>query len=145
VRAATLLLLMMFLVPGANAAEDLTALAQQVRDAENAFAKSMADREVDAFAALIAPDAVFFGEKVLRGKDAVVAGWQAFFTGPTAPFSWKSESVEVLATGHLAHSSGPVFDAKGNRVGTFNSVWQRDSDGTWHVVFDKGCDACRCK
>jgi ketosteroid isomerase-like protein len=29
-------------------------------------------------------------------------------------------------------------------MGTFNSVWRRESDGSWKVVFDKGCDACDC-
>ena len=44
----------------------------------------------------------------------------------------------------LAHSSGPVFNPKGERVATFNSIWRRESDGRWKVVFDKGCDVCRC-
>jgi hypothetical protein len=37
-----------------------------------------------------------------------------------------------------------VFDPKGERVGTFNSIWRRDGDGKWKVVFDKGCDVCKC-
>ena len=137
-------LICLALIPRAHAAEDLTSLAQQVRDAETAFAKSMAQRDLGAFTKLLAPDAVFFGEGVLRGKDEVVAGWKGFFDGATAPFSWSSASVEVLASGTLAHSSGPVLDKNGNQVGTFNSIWRRDADGSWKVVFDKGCDACRC-
>ena len=128
----------------AFAAEDVNVLAQQVRTAENGFAKSMADRDIDAFASFLATDAVFFGEGALRGKDAVVAGWKALFEKAAAPFSWSSESVEVLDSGPLAHSSGPIIDAKGNRIGTFNSIWRRETDGSWKVVFDKGCDACRC-
>jgi ketosteroid isomerase-like protein len=129
----------------AIAADDIKALAQQVRVAENGFAKSMADRDLTAFASFIGADAVFFGDGALRGRDAVVAGWKAFFERPAAPFSWSSESVEVLDSGTLAHSSGPVLDPKGNRIGTFNSIWRREPDGSWKVVFDKGCDACRCK
>ena len=41
-------------------------------------------------------------------------------------------------------SSGPVHDPKGNRVGTFNSVWRRGGDGTWKVILDKGCPPCDC-
>jgi ketosteroid isomerase-like protein len=99
----------------------------------------------DRDAALVASDAVFFGDTALRGRQAVVSGWQRFFEGPDAPFSWSAESVEVLESGTLAHSSGPVLDRQGNRVGTFNSIWRREADGSWKVVFDKGCDACRCK
>ena len=119
--------------------------ADQVRAAETAFAKSMADRNSAAFAALIADEAVFFGGKgVNRGKAAVVADWKRFFDGAAAPFSWAPAEVEVLPSGNLGFTSGPVFDPKGTRIGTFNSVWQRQSDGSWKIVFDKGCPPCDC-
>ena len=47
--------------------------------------------------------------------------------------------VEVLDSGTLALSTGPVLDPDGRRVGTFSSVWRREADGAWLVVFDKGC------
>ena len=115
-------------------------LADQVRDAETAFATTMARRDLDGFASHVAVDAVFFGNnQVLRGRDTVVAGWKPFFEGARAPFSWAPESVEVLASGTLAFSSGSVRDAEGRQTATFNSVWRRDADGRWRVVFDKGC------
>jgi ketosteroid isomerase-like protein len=51
----------------------------------------------------------------------------------------------VIASGALAHSSGPVHDAAGRQIGTFNSIWRREPDGTWLVVFDKGCPVCNCE
>lgn len=130
---------------GGAAAADQTTLAKQVREAEQAFAATMAARDHAAFTKHLADDAVFFdGEKATRGKAAVAAAWKSFFEGPNAPFSWTPESVEVLDSGTLAYSSGPVLDPKGKRVATFNSVWRREADGTWRVVFDKGCIACAC-
>ena len=121
------------------------AATDQVRAAETAFAKSMADRNLAAFTALLADEAVFFGGKgVMHGKTAVAAGWKRFFDGAAAPFSWAPAEVEVLPSGTLGFTSGPVFDPKGNRIGTFNSVWQRQSDGSWKIVFDKGCPPCEC-
>lgn len=118
------------------AAEDL---AQQVRAAESAFARSMAERDHAAFVAHLADEAVFFsGRGVLRGKSAVAAGWKPYYDGPQAPFSWQPESIEVLDSGTLAHSSGPVFAPDGRRIATFNSVWRREADGRWRIVFDKG-------
>lgn len=125
-------------------AETREQLTQQVRDAENAFAATMAARDHKAFATFIAEDAVFFGNQAIRGKAAVVESWKRLYEKPDAPFSWRSEEVQVLDSGQLAHSSGPVFDPKGERVGSFNSIWRRDSDGKWKVVFDKGCDVCKC-
>lgn len=133
-------------VVGSARAETHEQLTQQVRDAENGFAATMAKRDHKAFATFIAEDAVFFGgeNRVYRGKKAVVDSWKGLYEKPDAPFSWRSESVEVIESGKLAHSSGPVFNPKGERMGTFNSLWRRESDGSWKVVFDKGCDACDC-
>jgi ketosteroid isomerase-like protein len=138
---ASLLALAFVTAARAETRDDLT---RQVRDAENGFAATMAARDHKAFATFIAEDAVFFGNEAIRGKAAVVQAWQGLYQKPDAPFSWRSESVEVLDSGKLAHSSGPVFNPKGERVGTFNSVWRRGSDGSWKVIFDKACDACNC-
>ena len=46
---------------------------------------------------------------------------------------------QVLDSGTLAISSGPVKDPDGNIIGTFNSIWRCRSDGSRRIVFDKGC------
>ncbi len=126
-------------------AESPQPVVDQVRAAETAFAKTMADRDFAAFGRFVADEAIFFGGKgAHRGKDAVLASWKPLYDGPQAPFSWKPETVEVLDSGTLAHSSGPVFDPDGKLVGVFNSIWRLEKDGQWRVVFDKGCDVCNC-
>lgn len=116
--------------------------AQQVRERETAFAKTMAERDFAAFGDFISEQAVFFaGNQPLRGRQAVLEGWQRFYTAPVAPFSWRPELVEVLPSGDLALSSGPVFDADGRCVGTFNSIWRREGD-VWKVIFDRGASSC---
>lgn len=121
--------------------------AQQVREAERAFAKTMADRDHAAFTSFLAEEAIFLGPKeALRGKQAVAAGWKRFFEGPKAPFAWDPERVEVVQSGNLAISTGPVTDpASGKRVGTFTTTWRRDADGKWRVVLDSGCPPCNCQ
>jgi len=127
-------------------AETNAELRDQVWKAETAFAKTMADRDHAKFTSFLADEAIFFGSKsVLRGKSAVADGWRKYFEGPAAPFSWGPERVEVLDSGTLAMSSGPVNDpASGERVSTFNSVWRREADGTWKIVLDNGCPQCEC-
>jgi ketosteroid isomerase-like protein len=118
-------------------------LTRQVRGAETAFARTMAERDLAAFASHLADESVFFArDKVLRGKEAILAGWKAYFEGPKAPFSWEPEQVEVLDSGTLALTSGPVRDSDGRPIGTFNSIWRRDNNGRWKIVFDKGCPPC---
>jgi ketosteroid isomerase-like protein len=116
-----------------------TAAAAVVEAREIAFAKTMADRDLDAFLTFVSPEAVFFaGNEPLRGRDAVARAWAPFFEGPVAPFSWHPDVVQVLDSGDLALSSGPVRGPDGEEVGRFNSIWRRDADGQWLVVFDKG-------
>jgi ketosteroid isomerase-like protein len=123
-------------MPTCTHAETIT---EQVWAAERAFARTMAERKLAAFAEFIADEAVFFsGTTALRGKGKVVEQWSPYFTGPQAPFSWEPDQVEVLASGTLALSTGPVRDPEGKIVARFNSIWRLDAPNTWRLVFDKG-------
>ena len=125
---------------------DLTLMGEQVRATETAFAASMAARDFNAFASFVADDATFVnGGKPLRGKAAVLMHWERFFRSPQAPFAWKPEIVEVLASGQLAYSEGPVSLPDGKVVARYVSTWRRDpSTGAWKVVLDNGYDTCDC-
>jgi ketosteroid isomerase-like protein len=129
----------------ASDAPALAALVQQVKDTESAFAETMAQRDFEGFVSFLSDEAIFFsGATPLRGKQMVADTWKPYYEGQDAPFSWKPEHVEVLESGTLAFSSGPVFDPQGTRVATFNSIWRREANGQWRIVFDKGNAACNC-
>ncbi|MFT3754886.1 MAG: nuclear transport factor 2 family protein [Pseudoxanthomonas sp.] len=116
-----------------------SSLQQQVFAAERAFAKSMADRNPEAFASFIAVEAIFFnGQTPLRGRAQVVSSWSPFFEGKVAPFSWEPDQVEVLDSGSLALSTGLVRNPEGKVIARFNSIWRQEAPGTWRVIFDKG-------
>jgi ketosteroid isomerase-like protein len=137
------LVLILCAAPLALPAASQAGLADQVRAAERAFAKSMADRDHAAFVSHLAEEAVFFGSQgVSRGRAAVAEAWKPLFEGAKAPFSWEPERVEVLDSGTLGYSSGPVRDPAGKTIGTYNSVWRKEADGTWKIVFDCGCPPC---
>jgi len=124
-------------------AADIAALKQQVIETEASFAATMASRDFDRFASFVATDAVFFSRTdVLRGKSAVLAAWKTDFSDKTAPFSWAPGVVEVLESGDLALSSGPVYDRAGKQVATFTSIWRLENDKHWRIVFDKGNPVC---
>lgn len=123
----------------AQAQANLEAARAEVFAAERAFARSMAERDFVGFGRHVAADTVFFGGRgVQRGRDAVLAAWKVFFDGPDAPFSWAPDQVEVLDSGQLALSTGPVRNPQGQVIARFNSIWAHEADGRWRVVFDKG-------
>lgn len=120
-------------------------LSKKVSDVETAFAKTMADRDFEGFVSFLSEEAVFFGGKsARRGKATVAAAWKYLYDGPAAPFSWKPEKVEVLDSGTLALSTGPVFTPDGKQSGTYSSIWRLEADGKWRIIFDQGCPACNC-
>jgi ketosteroid isomerase-like protein len=127
-----------------NAQEpNLEQLRQQVEDTERAFAATMADRDHDAFTSFLSDEAVFFsGETPLRGKQQVADAWKPYFEDPDAPFSWEPRQVEVLDSGTLALSTGPVSDPGGKQFATFTSIWRLETSGKWRIIFDKGNRAC---
>lgn len=139
IRTAAALILLSAL---SAAAADIPALEKELRTVETAFAQTMGDRDHDAFRTFLADDVVFTDESHrLDGPEAVAAAWAPFFENEAAPFSWSPELVVVVAGGELGLTSGPVFNAAGERVATFNSVWRREAAG-WRIVLDRGCGWC---
>jgi len=133
-----------FLLFGTALSAQPAGRADEVRRTEIAFAKTMADRDLAGFRSFLSKEAVFIGEHVLRGPDAVAAAWKRYFEAPEAPFTWAPDQVEVLDSGTIALSSGPVRDPSGKRTGTFTSVWRREAGGKWKIILDKGCPPCEC-
>jgi len=129
-----------------DAASAATAAAvKQVIATEQAFAKTMTDRDFKAFVTFLSPDAVFFsGNAVRHGPAEVAQQWQPYFDGRNAPFTWAPDHVEVLASGKLGLSTGPVYQ-EGKIVGRFNSIWRLEPDNAWRIVFDKGEAVCSAK
>lgn len=139
------LLLALLLLTGCTpaAAPDLEALRAEVMATERAFARTLADRDLAAFAGFLAEETVFFsGDRPVRGREAVTEEWRPYFDGPTPPFAWEPDQVEVLDSGTLAWSTGPVRDPDGNPIARFNSVWRREASGEWRIVFDRGSPLC---
>ena len=118
---------------------NLMELQQQVLETERDFAKNNSDRDYKAFISFLSVEAVFFaGAQVLRGRQQVADAWKPFYETPDAPFSWEPVTVEVLPSGTLALSSGPVHDAEGKLIAEFTSIWRLEAPGTWRMNIDKG-------
>ena len=135
----------LFSMAVAMAASTNEELKQQVADVERAFAATMKTRDLKAFGEFLSDETVFFSGPVpLHGKNAVMGFWKKFYDKPQAPFSWEPKEVEVLKSGTLAISSGPVYDPSGKHFANFSSIWRLEAPGKWRIIFDKGWEQCEC-
>jgi ketosteroid isomerase-like protein len=123
-------------------------VVNDVRCREIAFSQSVEDQDAEACAAFVDADARFVGGSVQRGSDAIVKAWSVFFGDGAPKIMWRPQFTEVLEDGTLALSRGPFLlvttDADGTPTehwGTFNSIWRKQDDGAWKIIFDAGSDA----
>lgn len=147
----------LLLPAGAGAAQPVTPLPLQpgaihaarcaVWARELGFARSVAEHDASAFADHVHAEAVFGPNtpEPARGRDAVVRQWGGLIAGRGLRLHWYPTHVVVAGTGDHAWSTGPALyedsspSAKHRyRLGRFNSVWRRDGDGAWRVLFDDG-------
>jgi ketosteroid isomerase-like protein len=128
--------------PAEHAAE-----AAQIMKADADFAQSVADRNRDRFLSFIADVTTFNGGSPteLHGREAVMKDWADFFdpAGPT--LSWTPTKGEVIGAGDLGYTTGrSILRGKGptgnpvERRGEYLTIWRRQPDGSWKVIFDTG-------
>ena len=127
----------------------LSAAECEVWARELGFAQSVATHDAAAFAGFIAEGAVFGAKRPnpRRGRDAVVAAWSGLIAGKELQLSWYPKMVAIGGEADVAYSSGPALyedlapDTKQRfLIGAFQSIWHRDADGTWRVLFDDGIE-----
>lgn len=131
------------LVPAADADD----VRRSVMCAEVSFSRAAERRDLDSFTGLLDSEARFVTGGVSRGPAEIAAAWAPYFDDGGPAIRWRPAIVEVVAGGTLALSRGPYRvrgrDSAGNATeswGTFNSVWRRQPDGGWKVLFDAGGD-----
>jgi ketosteroid isomerase-like protein len=119
----------------------------EVWNRELAFARSVAEHDAAAFAGFVHADAVFAAgqPRKQRGRDAIVRAWAGIVAGKDMTVEWYPTSVAVSGVDDLGWSSGPALfiERPGSAdaryfLTAYRSLWHRDADGTWRVLFDDG-------
>ncbi|MBX7539454.1 hypothetical protein [Qipengyuania sphaerica] len=101
---------------------------------EIAFARAaQEDGQWTAFAEYAADGGLLFG----RNGAIEAKPWLKTQTDPPAAVAWEPHRVWSSCDGSLAVTQGGFVDPDG-QVGTFNTVWRRQSDGEYRWVFDFG-------
>ena len=116
-----------------------------VREADAAWSKTAAAKDVEGFVAFFAEDGVSLppNAPMLTEKESMRKGLSEAMANPGFSLSWQAGKVEASRGGDLAYSmgtyQGTMNDAKGKPVterGKYVSVWKKQADGKWKVVAD---------
>lgn len=121
--------------------------AAAILKADADFAASVAERNRDRFLDFVADVTTFNGGTAAEthGRSAVWEDWKDFFDpgGPT--LTWTPTGSSVIGAGDLGFTTGrSLFRAKGRdgtmteRSGEYLTVWRKQRDGSWKVIFDTG-------
>ena len=117
---------------------------------ELSFARSVAAHDAAAFAGHVGENAAFGAStpEPIRGREAIVKRWTGLIEGKRVVLRWYPTRVTMApGVADTAWSSGPslfeVLDPEAKDhylLGAFHSVWHKDADGVWRVLFDDGVE-----
>jgi ketosteroid isomerase-like protein len=119
----------------------------QIMKADADFAQAVADKNRERFLSFLADVTTFNGgsQTELHGRDAVIKDWSDFFAPDGPTLSWTPTHGEVVGAGDLGYTTGrSLFRGKGpdgkmvERRGEYLTVWRKQRDGSWKVIFDTG-------
>jgi ketosteroid isomerase-like protein len=134
---ALVLGLLTFLALTLAGALDKTA---DLKKADQDWAKSVADRNVDQFMTFIGDDASMcdLSGKWMHGKDTIKADWTKALGDPSFKLSWTVDAAEVSKSGDMGFTRGSFEGSQGNDKfsGSYATVWEKGKDGKWKVAVD---------
>ena len=116
-----------------------------IRLADSYWVKAAESKQVDAWMAFYADDAVVLppNERIATDKDSIRKSVAGLLGLPGLSLSWQPTNVEVARSGDLAYLYGAYVltfsDAKGKPVtdhGKNIEIWKKQSDGKWKCIVD---------
>jgi len=116
-----------------------------VREADAAWSKAAAAKDVEAYVGFLAEDASVFppNAPMQTGKEANRKAASEMMASPGFALSWQANKVEASRSGDLAYTVGTyqttVNNPKGKPVtdrGKYVTVWKKQADGQWKVAAD---------
>ena len=132
--------------PAPTAPPDTRAADERaIHDADLAFSKAAATKDLERWVSFYADDASVFlsNAPVLAGKEAIRKSLGEMMKNPGFAISWTPGKVEVARSGDLGYSTGAyemtLNNPKGKPEtdrGKYVTVWEKQADGSWKAVAD---------
>jgi ketosteroid isomerase-like protein len=142
-------MLMLTLVFGLGAAAVClagdTKAEQALRDADDAWSKAAASKDLEKTVAYYSNDAIVLppNAPIATTKDAIKKLWGDLLASPGLIISWKATKIEIAKSGDLGFVSGTyeftMNDTSGKPTtdkGKYVEVWEKQAGGKWQCGTD---------
>ena len=127
-----------------NSSDKAAPLLQADRD----FNAATSARGLEGWMEFMSDDSVLQRDKVYAGRDAIRAEMAQDFASPDTKLTWKPTSGQMFDSGAMGFTTGDwefrSKDPKGNKVavkGQYLTVWKKQKDGSWKVLWDGGASS----
>ncbi|MGI9101837.1 MAG: YybH family protein [Terriglobales bacterium] len=124
-----------------SAPESAAPLLQADRD----FNAATSARGLDGWMEFMTDETVLQREKPYIGREAIRATMTPDWSNPDFKLTWKPESGQLFDSGTMGFTTGSwelrTKDAKDKKVGVrgqYLTVWGKQKDGSWKVLWDGG-------
>jgi ketosteroid isomerase-like protein len=110
------------------------------------FDNATSKRGVDGWVVFFAPNGSMVDDtsRPVTGPDEIRKAMELVFRDSTFSLRWRPIKAEILIPGKLGYTTGKyvrlktVLNKKMKWTGTYSTLWMKQPDGTWKVVFDTG-------
>lgn len=109
------------------------------------FAKATQERRLDGWMEYMAEDVVLRRGQNVIGRDAVKAAIADDWANPKHKLDWHPVAAHMAAGGRVGYTwgkwSGEFPDKDGKvtkRTGDYITIWGKQKDGSWKVIWDGG-------
>lgn len=128
-----------------GAAAAAPATEDTLLQADRDFNKTTKEKGFEGWMQFMAEDVILLRGKPVIGKDAVRSTIKSDWDEPGYSLTWEPNRAAIFKSGKMGYTSGRWTyrgkNEKGEKQalqGDYLTVWQKQGDGSWKVIYDGG-------
>lgn len=113
--------------------------------ADRDFNKATKEKRLEGWMQFMADDVILLRAKPVFGKESVRATLKSDWDDPEYSLTWEPKRAEIFKSGKMGDTSGRWTyhgkNEKGEKItlqGDYLTVWQKQADNSWKVIYDGG-------
>lgn len=138
----------LLLLAGCSPRPGLQAAKEDMLRTDREFSRATGEHGLEGFSSFLADEVTTLrpDAPLLRGKQALAARWAPLLNDPAVKIEWHPLTAEVAGSADFGYTVGTYQITRANAegpasivgTGKYITIWRKQKDGAWKVVFDSG-------